>query len=144
MMAGARGPIPKRSDQRRRRNKSEVEVDKAPSGSVSRGPDLNLDVHELADDWYESLRVSGQSVFFEPSDWAQARILAESLSRVLRSDKAPNGQFLASWFSAAGELLTTEGARRRMRLELQRGVSTDEDEDAAVTAMDEYLKRVSG
>lgn len=143
-MAATRGPIPKRSDQRRRRNKAEVEVDKAAAGAVTRGPDLNLDAHPLAADWYESLRVSGQSCYFEASDWAQARILVESLSRVLNSDKAPNGQFLASWFSAAGELLTTEGSRRRMRLELQRGSHVDEDEDAAVTAMDDYLKRISG
>ena len=142
-MAATRGPIPKRSDQRRRRNKSEVEVDKAAAGAITRGPDLGFEAHELAADWYESLRVSGQSVYFEASDWAQARILVESLSRVLQSGNAPNGQFLASWFSAAGELLTTEGSRRRMRLELQRDNSTDEDEDAAVTAMDEYLKRVS-
>lgn len=144
-MAATRGPIPKRSDQRRRRNKPESEVDKAQSGMNSRGPELGMNVHSLAAEWYESLRSSGQSVYFEPSDWAQARILAEALSRVLESDKAPNGQFLASWFSAAGELLTTEGARRRMRLELQRDdVSGDEDEDAAVSMLDEYRKRVSG
>lgn len=143
-MAATRGPIPKRSDQRRRRNKAESEVDQAPAGTSGRGPDLGIDAHPLAADWYESLRRSGQSVYFEESDWAQARILTEALSRVLYSDKAPNGQFLASWFSAAGELLTTEGARRRMRLELQRDTSGDEDEDAAVSMLDEYRKRVSG
>src|SRR5699024_627709 len=143
-MAATRGPIPKRSDQRRRRNKPESDVDRAPSGGEVRGPALGFTVHVLAAGWYDSLRRSGQSVYFEPSDWAQARILAESLSRVLDSGKAPNGQFLASWFSAAGELLTTEGARRRMRLELQRDTSGDEDEDAAVSMLDEYRKRVSG
>lgn len=143
-MAATRGPVPKRSDQRRRRNKSEVEVDKAAAGVAIRGPELGIDAHPLAAEWFESLRVSGQSIYFEASDWAQARILVESLSRILSSDRAPNGQFLASWFAAAGELLTTEGARRRMRLELQRGSSGDEDEDAAVAMMDEYRKRVSG
>lgn len=143
-MAATRGPVPKRSEQRRRRNKAEVEVDKAPAGVSTRGPDLGIDAHPLAAEWYEALRVSGQSVYFEASDWAQARILVEALSRVLNSDKAPNGQFLASWFSAAGELLTTEGARRRMRLELQRESSGDDDEDAAVSMLDEYRKRVSG
>lgn len=143
-MAATRGPIPKRSDQRRRRNKPETEVDKAAAGAVVRGPELGIDAHPLAAQWFESLRESGQSVYFEPSDWAQARILVETLSRALSMDKPPSGQLLAAWFSAAGELLTTEGARRRMRLELQRGDSGDEDEDAAVAMMDEYRKRVSG
>lgn len=134
--------VPKRSDQRRRRNKPDVEIQTAEARpSVKRGPDLELeDVHPLAASWYESLRTSGQLIFFEDSDWAQARIWTDLLSRQLGKG-SPSAMMIAAWSSAATELLTTEGARRRLRIELERAKPADADEDAAVAMMDEYRSR---
>lgn len=140
---GTRGPVPKRDAQRRRRNVPDEVLKVASAGSaVCRGPELGLvgDVHSLASDWYEALRVSGQGVWFEASDWAQARVWTDLLSRALYSDR-PSAVMVAAWSSGAAELLTTEGARRRVRVELERG-GGDADEDAAVASLAVYRKQV--
>jgi hypothetical protein len=48
---------------------------------------------------------------------------------------------IAAWAGAATELLTTEGARRRARVELE-APDVDEDEVAADAAMVTYLAAV--
>jgi len=127
-----RGPIPKRSNQRRRRNKTETPTTTAPGAGTVTVPPPDPGWHDLARDWYESLAESGQSTYYQPSDWATARIIAESLSRDLadkvvavtadgKAVKAPvpiTGASLAGYLKAMNALLVTEGDRRRMRLEL--------------------------
>lgn len=82
-------------------------------------PELPPETHQIARDWYESLKVSGQVEFFEPSDWASARLVAAAITRILKDDdRLPGEAFKAVW-SAMGDLLTTEGARRRARLEIE-------------------------
>lgn len=39
--------------------------------------------HPIAAAWYAALGKSGQSIFYEPSDWALAMMIAESMSRDL-------------------------------------------------------------
>lgn len=133
----ASGPIPKRSDERRRRNKPEgASVTSAPANVVVSAPDADESWHEIARDWFRSLAESGQAVFYQPSDWQTARVWAELLSRQLASGR-PSSQMVAAWAAGATELLTTEGARRRARIELE-VPSEDEDEaaaDAAVIAL---------
>lgn len=141
---GAGGPVPKRSTQRRRANKPTVPIDSAPRGSARVAiPRADADWHPAALRWYRSLARSGQSHWYEPSDWAQAYVWAEVLSRAL-GKAAPPAMLVAAWASGAAELLTTEGARRRMRIELARAGSEDEDEEAAVAALDDYRARFSG
>lgn len=64
--------------------------------------------------------IDRQSKFYEPSDWAYAVIWAEVLSRQLEGRMS--ARMLASWASAATDLLTTEAARRRVRVEVDRRV----------------------
>jgi hypothetical protein len=140
---GARGPVPTRSDQRRRQNKN-------PEGiATARGPGVRAEQppaddswHEMARDWYESLATSGQARWYQPSDWQTARIWAEILSRQLAGGRV-SAQMIAAWAGAATELLTTEGARRRARVELETP-DADEDEEAADAAMVGYLAAVPG
>lgn len=137
---GTRGPVPKREDVRRRRNKDEA-------GPVTKGfgarsvpvPEVNPNWHPIAQDWFKSLQESGQSYWYEPSDWATAVYVAEAMSRNLKGGKFSAVLFSAV-MSAMTELLTTEGARRRARMELEREESAD---DATVTAIDEY-RRILG
>lgn len=96
--------------------------------------------HPLARDWYRSLAESAQSQFYEPSDWETARVLTELLSRALRAGKV-TAALIERWQSGATELLTTEGARRRARIELDRSVGGDEEEAADVSELDEYRRR---
>lgn len=140
---GTRGPVPKRSSERRRRNKPEsAPTTTAAPGKKIRPPAADRTWHRLARYWYESLSKSGQSQFYEPSDWATARVWAELLSRQLHSGRV-SAQMVAAWSSAATELLTTEGARRRMRLELQ-NPNGEDGPSAGVTALDDYRDALGG
>jgi hypothetical protein len=117
------GPIPKHSSERRRRNAaSQVDTVSALMAAV-KPPETPEDLHPIAAGWFESLKTSGQSVFYEPSDWATAIVHAEVLSRLLSSSRL-SAQGYAAWTSATQELLTTEGARRRVRLEIDRQAAT--------------------
>jgi hypothetical protein len=147
VVMGVHGPIPKRSEERRRRNKDDGPgVVQAPSGAPDDLPDLPDpdDLwHPIASDWYLSLRESGQAVFYQPSDWAMARYAAELMSRLLASDRAPNGQLVAALNSVMASLLTTEGDRRRARMELERK-PVAKQAPASVTAIADYRSSIGG
>lgn len=135
---GARGPVPKRSEHSRSHRSKEqlASIDRpAVPAVVVVQPAADESWHSLAADWYRSLAESGQAVYYQASDWQTARVWAEVLSRQLAGRLS--AQMVAAWASAAGELLTTEGARRRARIELQRA-EVDADEEASVTALDSY------
>lgn len=141
-MAASRGPVPKRSETRRRTNKD-------PDGlSTTRGraatnvvpPAADPNWHRVALAWYESLAESGQRDWYEPSDWATAVYVAEAMSRNLAQGGRMSAQMFAAVLSAMTELLTTEGARRRVRMELSREEPAD---DASVTAIDDYRRMLS-
>lgn len=118
---GVRGPVPKRSDKRHgHRSLADREVTRS---IVATPPPLvpvgDADWHPIAARWFASLADSGQSEFYEASDWAHAEFVAEAMSRNLA-----NGRFSAQLFAAVlsgmTDLLTTEGARRRARFEIER------------------------
>src|SRR5690606_32668136 len=91
---GSRGPAPKRSAERRRRNK-DSQVESVEVVGAVEVPDPLDHWHPLATAWYESLIGSGQSRFFEPSDWAQARYIAEAITRNLEADRFSSELFKA-------------------------------------------------
>lgn len=152
------GPPPKRSEQRRRRNKPTTEITKADGAAVVEVPTADPKWHPIALSWYESLNGSGQSQFYEPSDWATAYLLAESMSRelqpvpVLATTKdgvdiqyvtmPPKAASVASWLKGMTSLLITEGDRRRAALELQRPEDPEDVPD--VSEFSEYRKRLRG
>lgn len=140
---GDHGPIPKRSDQRRRMNKPEIEIERAPGKPVSEVEIPEADPLWLPATlrWYESLAESGQSHWYEPSDWATAWIWADLLDRELQRGK-PSAMMIAQWAAGASELLTTEGARRRMRIELAKAGEGDPDKDNAVSDLEAFRKRM--
>lgn len=144
-MARTTGPVPKRSTERRRRNKPEgAEVTTVPAATHSaQCPPADESWHQIARDWYDSLARSGQAVFYEPSDWATARYVAEAMSRGLSSSRF-SAQLFAAVSSAMTELLTTEGARRRARLEIERGKPGEKEKPAGVTALDDYRSALGG
>ncbi|MEV4783986.1 hypothetical protein AB0K53_00780 [Streptomyces tuirus] len=147
VVMGAHGPIPKRSEERRRRNKDDgPELIQAPSGAPGELPDLpdpDSMWHPIATDWYLSLRESGQAAFYEPSDWAVARYAADLMSKVLQSERGPNGQLVAALNSVMSSLLTTEGDRRRARMELERKKPAGA-QLASVSPLDSYRDIAGG
>lgn len=133
------GPVPKRSSERRRRNKSN-DVDLVGYDGPVEQPPTSEHWHQIAADWYSSLAESGQAQFYEPSDWQTARYVAEAMTRNLEASRF-SAQMFAAVNSAMTDLLTTEGSRRRARLEIDRGSAED---NSPVTAIDDYRKRLAG
>lgn len=141
-----RGPVPKRSEERRRRNKENHQVEQAPSATLvpTASPEPDPDWHPVALDFFVSLSHSGQSQFYEPSDWALAVYVTEAMSNSLNHQR--EGRMSAHMFAAvlagATELMASEGSRRRLRLELTRDDTPKEN--AGVTALNEYRRALTG
>jgi hypothetical protein len=182
---GARGPVPKRSDARRRRNKPDQPVKKVAAakeacpdcgepftvgagianhrrsahGAVASRPaeaddcvgrePANPKWHSVARQWYDSLAVSAQRVFYQPSDWSTAYLIAHSISlelaprpifdesgkEVARVTLPPKGASLTAWLKGMSSLLVTEGDRRRLGIELEQAASAGSEPAAPVTSI---------
>ena len=129
---GTRGPVPKHSEDRKRRNTPAVDagvekvvVESSVDISIPT-PDANW--HPIALRLWDSLALSGQSRFYEPSDWALAYSLMDDLTYYKFATKR-SGQMLASIYAQMSSLLITEGDRRR--------VGTQANDPAAKKAQDQ-------
>lgn len=138
------GPPPKRSTQRRRRN-IVPGLDTGPAGDGTiRGPDLHGRHTAIAKRWYESLRRSGQAAYYEPSDWSAAELCVHAIDVYLAH---PTALMFAAIQSAMSNLLTTEGDRRRARLELATARDDPDSDDrqiALVLDLDSRAKALTG
>lgn len=136
---GVRGPVPNRSDDLSRpRERRGGEHAKPITKGVSRAasiPDHDPDWHPIAIQLWLALIESGQSDFYESSDWAFAFSVCDDLSYYKNGVKR-SGQMLQSIYSAMERLLVTEGDRRRVSIELQD--PPDESNSASVTAINDY------
>ena len=143
------GPIPKASAERRRRNKESRPDTLRVTGRVA-VPEGDEDWHPVASRWYVALKESAQAQVYEPSDWATAYLIAESLSRDLNpqvvgvtdsgkvvTDVIPmKGASLSAYLRAMSVLMVTEGDRRRARYEIER--SAVEAVPATVSNLDDH------
>lgn len=93
-----RGPMPKRSEERRRRNKDPegIELVKVDLDDLIAG---DVEIPVVPDEWdpitrhlWDSLAKSGQSIFYEPGDWATALALCEVLDRWLKPQQVKVGE----------------------------------------------------
>jgi hypothetical protein len=57
--------------------------------------------------------------FYDPSDWQFARFTLHFANKLIQTNR-PSSQMLAAVNFALTELLVSEGARRRVRLEIER------------------------
>jgi len=83
-------------------------------------PEADPDWHPAILRFYESLKTAGQSSFYETSDWGLIQYLCTRESMNLKSSR-PSAQMTGFFIAALSDLLVTEGARRRARIELDRG-----------------------
>lgn len=133
------GPIPKRDSERVRRNKPDVPTEVVTLPGVVEVPDLDIpDAHPMIVDFYASLSESGQSMYYEPSDWQFARLTMVFLDGLLKSSRV-NGNILQVVNSMLSNLLVTEGERRRVRMEVERG----QTESTVYHAEDYFRQRLS-
>lgn len=138
------GPVPKRSDARRRANKPEgAQLIKARAGSAINWPDAPKDWPPLIVELYKALPVSGMAAFYEQTDVAMARVVLDGLATTVNSGKI-NGQLWSAAISALESLGVTEGDRRRMRIELERVPGEDPEETAAVADFAAYQRKLGG
>lgn len=94
-----RGPVPKRSEERRRRNKDPegaVELVKVDLDNLIAG---EVEIPLVPEEWdpitlnlWDSLAKSGQAIFYEPSDWATAYAVCEVLDRWLKPQEVRVGK----------------------------------------------------
>lgn len=143
------GPIPKRSESRRRRNKPEneggVQLLRAPGARENyEVPSPDPDWHPVAARIYKAAKQSGQARFYEPSDWAVLWWLCDEISAYkMRTRQHGGAMMLQALLSGLNGLVLTEGERRRARIELTReGGESDElsDGDAEVIQWQRALK----
>lgn len=118
---GIKGPYPERSDKLIRRNKREDPIDTISVIGPVDIPELGLpDPHPLVTDFYNSLKDSAQSKYYEPSDWNYARIAMLVIDEMLRYPGGVGAMKLTAVNQMLSSLLVTEGDRRRVRIEVQR------------------------
>lgn len=122
-MAAFTGPIPNRSDQRVRRNLPDVPVEAVQAIGIVLVPELGIDnPHPVIEEMWESLKNSAQKKYYEPSDWAYAKLTMYVANEMLTytNGKAISSMKLAAVDSMLTKLLMTEGDRRRLRIEIER------------------------
>ena len=144
------GPPPVRDAERRRFN----EPTGGPAETVKlealdyEPPVAHEKWHPVAKLWWESVLQSGMVQFYEPTDWTTAYVFAETISRELQPQfvglDAEGGVVMERRPIAAGTLQAmlklsavmgfTEGDRRRLRIEIDRGgVPTGEEQTVQTT-----------
>lgn len=117
---GATGPVPKRSEERIRRNKPEMEITQIQAPGVVEKPDLGIPMpHPIIQDFWDSIGDSAQIEYYEPSDWAFLRFTLHFADQQVKAAK-PSAQMFQGITSALSDLLVSEGSRRRVRMEIER------------------------
>jgi len=120
------------------RTKAELKTDKAPAALNVLAPDPDPDWHPIARMYWDSFHESGQVRFWESSDWAAAFDAMDEITRYKESPRR-SSQMRAAIDSILARLAVTDGDRRRLRIELTRGLEESEGGSGAeVTLLDEY------
>lgn len=89
--------------------------------------------------WFNSLKLSGQSAFYEASDWATAVCAAESYDMFFRTH---NASHMGNFVRLSERLVVTVSDRKRSRIELDDPEVSDADEEAADAAVIDWHKRL--
>lgn len=139
------GPVPKRDDERIRRNKPDEPTTVIQMIGEVGPPALNIDnPHPLVQELYDSLAESGQAKYYEPSDWQFARFTMVFINKLLKTS-TPSAVMLQTVNSMMADLLFTEGQRRRVRMEVERADTAEGGKvlDVADIFRERFLKSVA-
>lgn len=102
-------------------------------------PEANPQWLPVARSWYNSLKLSGQSDFYEASDWATAVCAAQAYDIFLRTY---NAAIFSSFVRLSERLGSTISDRKRSRIELDDPQAADIDEEAADEAVIKWHGRL--
>lgn len=127
------GPVPKRDEDRVRRQSPDYDSDQFEVLGEVIVPPLNMpfDPHPMVVDFYDSLVISGQAKFYEPSDWEYARLVCFIMQTIVTSNR-PSSEMFKALQTAMSNLMVTEGDRRRLRLEIVRKEKKDVVDESEV------------
>lgn len=126
---GTRGPVPKRSDQRAgHRSKAET-PDRIECGGDVLVPAPDPQWHPRALETYLDFANSGQTRYWEPSDWRMLVIACDNLTSHYTNAR-PSAEMFKHTLGILSSLGATEADRRRSRIEVDRK-GTTEDESTA-------------
>lgn len=92
--------------------------------------------HPIAKRLWDAAKTSGQSDYYQNTDWAILYSLCEDMSNYKKSPRR-SSQMLAAIMAGLSPLMLTEGDRRRARLELEKPV--EEQQDAELYAIESYM-----
>jgi hypothetical protein len=87
--------------------------------------------HPITKGFWDSLKDSGQALFYEPSDWMTALTALHILDRQLNSERGISPTMVAAVWAMLTSIAVTEGERRRLRLEVERNTGNGEVEGGA-------------
>lgn len=141
---GVRGPIGKRDEERIRRNVPEDPTVTVQMHGLVSIPDLGDmshlgETHPLVIEMYEAMKQSASIKYFEPTDWAFARLTLYTLNQELiaaaHNGKPVGAMKLTAINQMLSALLLTEGDRRRARLEIERAPAESSGKVLDVTDM---------
>lgn len=100
------GPPPKRSEERRRTNESEIPIEKVNLDELIQ---LDVEVPTAVENWepltkefWRAFTRSGQAIWYEPTDWMTAFMLMEVLDRWLKPQEVKVGQIGSANNEATG------------------------------------------
>jgi hypothetical protein len=139
------GPMPRREDAlarpRSRKGSDQQSVTKGVMRPVDFCMDANENWHRIARQLWDACVSSGQSDFYQNSDYALLYSICDDLSLYKMSGKQ-SGQMLMTIYSAMERLLVAEGDRRRVRIELH--APEPEQKPASVHAIEDMRRRLGG
>lgn len=140
-----RGPAPKPTDKRRRRNKPESYglAELLEVAVAAQQPDeLGFSAHELVQSLWESLGRSVEGQFYSHADWQRVRMeLWYANKLIMTRGRIPSNGW-AVLQTGLGDLLISPADKRRIGIELA-SAAGDPDEEAAVLQMVHYQDKLS-
>lgn len=132
-----RGPVPAHSSELSRPR----DANRTDRPDLKKGVRQEVTIPAADPEWdhvatqlWEALQTSGQSDFYQDSDWAYAYMLMDDITQYRRGKRS--GQMAATIYSAMTALLITEADRRRARIELD--APEGDTAPASVAVMDDY------
>ena len=133
-----RGPVPKRSEDRRRANKPESQGSAVTAfGEAGERPEaLGFEAHSIIERLWDVLAVSAEAKFYSAADWERVRLELWFGNTILTGDKV-GAMAWATFQSGLSELLISPADKRRAGIELKPPVA-DPDEEAAVVQLAQY------
>jgi hypothetical protein len=120
----------------RARRSRDHEVTKGTSGNITK-PDPDEDWCKVARMMWDAGMESGATEFYESTDYAALYLLCDQIDYLYRTNKAGEAkprspEMFKAIMTGLGNLLVTEGDRRKLRVELTK---PDPDEGAPLAAV---------